>query len=290
MELDAERSRRALSLLARAMGLRTPEQAAEGVVSVVEGTMERAIRVITVERGQDPRTCALLAFGGAAGLHACGLADALDIPTIIVPTDPGLFSAWGVLEGEVVRDRRQAFHAFDPGYATLDTKSRALAAAVRRDVVREGIPARDVLVERWIAVRYRGQSIELEVKLDRGFRRAFDRAHQRRFHGCDPTRSIEVTGIRATAFGAVAMPARPPSRTAYTRASRTSVTVWLAGRFRSASMHRREELDRGCRIDGPAIITEYSSTTLVNAGWLAKVDGHGNVVLRMRPRPESEHA
>ena len=290
MRLDAERGRHALSSLVRAMRQRTPEEAAEGVVRVVEGTMERAIRVITVERGQDPRTCALMTFGGAAGLHACGLADALDMRAIIVPADPGLLSAWGVMEGEVVRDRRHALRALDPSFARLDSKSRPLAAAALRDVLREGIVARHVRVERWVAMRYRGQSIELEVKLDPDFRTAFDRAHQNRFHSCDPARSIEVTGVRATAFGTSPVPPRAPLRTTRSTPSHTKTTAWIDGCFRGTRIYARDALDRGARIDGPAIVTEYSSTTLVAPGWRAELDRNSNIVMRRRTRKSSGRA
>src|SRR5262249_40666246 len=154
--LDAERSRRVLASLAHEMQRRTPEEAAEDVVRVVDGAMEHAIRVITVERGQDPRTCALLAFGGAAGLHACGLADALSRPSVIVPADPGLFSAWGVLQGEIMRDRRESLRLFDPSFSLLDAKARRLAEAARREVLSEGVRPRDVRVECWVGMRYRG--------------------------------------------------------------------------------------------------------------------------------------
>jgi N-methylhydantoinase A len=280
MVLDPSRSRRAIARLTRSLGARTVEEAAEGIVRVVEGTMERAIRVITIERGQDPRSCALVAFGGAAGLHACGLADALEIDTVVVPADPGLLSAWGVLAGEVVRDRRRALRLFDPGARALVKESRPLVRAATRDVVGEGLRAADVRAQVWVAVRYRGQSLELEVPLGDDFRRSFDRAHAERFHTCDTARSIEVTGIRATATGHTRTRLRKLPRSRVRSQPSTPVKVWVGGRFAIARLHARESLGARARVFGPAVITEYSSTTFVAPGWRASAQAGGELVVR----------
>ena len=287
MALDVERSRRALAKLARDMKAASIEEAAEGVVRVVEGTMERAIRVITVERGQDPRTCVLVAFGGAAGVHACGLADSLGIPEIVVPTDPGLLSAWGVIDGRVIRDRTAALDRIDPSFSELERDARRLVDAARRDVRDEGVDANDIAAHALVSVRYLGQSIQLEVDLKPQFRKAFDREHRRLFHTADPTRSIEVTALRATATGRERPlarsrhRARPPSARPRPRAR---ANVFIAGRRRPTALHERSELEPGAAIAGPAIIAEYSSTVLVAPGWRAIVDAVGNLRIKRTQR------
>src|SRR6185369_12305756 len=171
MTLDADRARRVLESLRRAMRTSSVNDAAEGVVRVVEGNMERAIRTITVQRGQDPRSAVLLPFGGAAGLHACGLAEQMGFPEILVPRDPGLLSAIGILEGRVVLDRLVPLPAIDPSAAWLAKHAAAAATGVRREVAREGFPARSVAVTTFVRARYHRQSIEIEVPLGPDLRR-----------------------------------------------------------------------------------------------------------------------
>jgi N-methylhydantoinase A len=283
MRLDVSRARAALGKLARAMRARSPEAAAEGVVRVVEGTMERALRVITVERGQDPRTCALIAFGGAAGLHACGLAAALGIGEVVLPRDPGLLSAWGVLDGPVIRDSMVAFRAVDPSYEELARVHRGAARTVLQDLKGEGVGARGASVRSWVRMRYLGQSIELEVPLARGFRRAFDRAHLRLLHTASGKRSVEVVGLRVTGVGDVerARPGRSPGARMQVRRSkaRRRAPVWLDGRWQETAIFARDDLRPGDRIAGPAIVTEYSSTALAPPGWTIRLDARGNLRL-----------
>jgi N-methylhydantoinase A len=286
MTLDVKRARATLAEVAAAMGAYSPEQAAEGVVRVVEGTMERAIRVITVERGQDPRSCALFVFGGAAGLHACGLADALAIPEIVVPRDPGVLSAWGVLDGPVMRDVVQPLGKVDASYDAVVRVARGASRVALRALAREGIAQRNVALRSWARVRYLGQSIELEVPLARDFRDTFDRMHMRLLHTANPTRSIEVTAVKVSA---IANPAAGTARVRRRRASvkakakpRVRVPVWLDGRIHTTAVYDRAEVGSGALIRGPAIVTEYSSTLLVAHGWALTVDGQDDLRLRRR--------
>jgi N-methylhydantoinase A len=282
MTLDAARAERALAKLARRMGSDGAERAAEGVVRVVEGNMERAIRVITVERGQDPRDCTLVAFGGAAGLHACGLAAGLSIARILVPRDPGLLSAWGVLDGAVVRDVAAAYRAVDPSHDELERAARPLLRAAVRELREQGIAAAQIRTNVFVRLRYLGQSIELEVPLSKRFRRAFDEQHQRSLHGSAPDRPIEVTSLRASADSRSKRPRRrkrTPAAGRRTPAARSSVETFHGGRRRPTKLYDRDALAAGMRIDGPALIAEYSSTVFVADGWRALVDMAANLVM-----------
>jgi N-methylhydantoinase A len=289
MTLDVERAKRALAPLARTMGAASVEAAAEGIVRVVEGNMERALRVITVERGHDPRACTLMAFGGAAALHACGLAEGLGMARIVVPVDPGLLSATGVLHGEVLRDEEQSLRLCDPDATTLRRAGAAAMARARDHVLGEGIP-RAALDERlFVRARYLGQSLELELPWSRRWLADFHDAHERRFHHRDDGRSVEVVGLRATARGSdivagsghVADPPRSRRRRPPRPAARED--VWLDGRLRATAIHERGALAPGDRIDGPAIVTEYSSTTLVAPGWQALVLAEGSLSITRTP-------
>ncbi len=287
MKLDEKRAVAALQRLAADIGARSPAEAAEGVVRVVEGNMERAIRVITVERGHDPRACTLVAFGGAAPLHACGLARELAIPRILVPPIPGLFSATGVLDGPVVRDEAQALRTVDPSLTELSKEARPLAARARAHVIAEGVAAGRIVVDVFARARYLGQSITIEVPLDRAFRSRFHEAHERLYRYSDPGRSIEVAGLRATATGHGFAP-WPPMRKARRRsrqkaAAVETATVFLGRRHARVPIYRREDLEVGTEITGPAIVVEYSSTALVARGWRLRVDAEMNLVLEAPP-------
>ena len=280
MPLDAERARRAISRLARSAGSRSLEGAAEGVIRVVEGNMERALRVITIERGHDPRDCVLVAFGGAAGLHACGLADALAIRAVLVPPDPGLLSAWGVLGGPVVRDRLQSLQLLDPTYARLARIADRLARRARRDVEREGFVAGAMQRFDVVRLRYHGQSIVIEVPCTPGYRKAFHAEHRRLFHTADENRSIEVVGLRVSVVGRFSLRA-PEQRAAGDGTARRGL-VFAGGRWRRIPILPRSAMARRHPLDGPAVVTEYSSTVYVAPGWSVAIDEHANLLLRRR--------
>jgi N-methylhydantoinase A len=283
MELAAERSLRALTGLARDMGVASAAAAAEGVVRVVEGTMERAIRVITVERGQDPRTCTLVAFGGAAGLHACGLAAGLGVERVLIPADPGLLSAWGVIDGPVVRDRSVALALASPTFNALTNAAGRPKELAVGDLRADGVAASRIRVRAFARLRYLGQALELEVPLARDFRTAFDAEHERLFHTSDPGRPLEATGIRVTATEALETHggATEKARVRRHAARKTrKIEVFLDGKLRRAGLYERETLEPGARIAGPAILTEYSSTHLVSRGWSAELDAGYNLRLK----------
>src|SRR5262249_50936391 len=153
-------------------------------------TMERAVRVVTVERGHDPRDFTLLAFGGAGGLHAAELAATLGMRRVYVPRQPGLLSAWGVLTSEVVRDYARTLRVVSPRPAILRAGFQALAHTARRDLAREGV--RRLVVDRIVDARYAGQGYEVSVPWERDWRAAFDRAHERLFGHADTRRPVEV--------------------------------------------------------------------------------------------------
>jgi N-methylhydantoinase A len=284
MTLDVARARKAIEPVRRAMRARTVEAAAEGIVRVVEGNMERAIRFITVQRGQDPRGAALLPFGGAAGLHACGLAEEIGFSEILVPRDPGLLSAIGVKDGSVVVDRLVPLVAVDPAANWLTSRAGAAVKAIRAQVTREGFAARDVGVSVFVRARYQRQSIELEVPLASDFRRRFDEAHRALFHSADPARPLEVVGLRVSGSGAERAPrtraSRPPERPARAVTPVATAPVVFGGKSRATPIFERASLRSGARVRGPAVLVEYSSTTVITPGWMATVDAAGNLRLR----------
>src|SRR5579859_5247085 len=202
--LDAERARRITSEWLEKQGSRLSlRQFSGGVVRVVNANMERALRVVSIERGYDPREFALVAFGGAGGLHACELAEALAIPTVVVPARPGALSAFGILVSDVVKDysRTLLWRLSDKLPQTkLQTEFRKLEAAARKEFRAEqwrGTPE----YERSFDLRYRGQGYELNVAATN---RAevigrFHEEHQRRYGYHHPVREIELVTVRLRA-------------------------------------------------------------------------------------------
>jgi len=279
MRLDVARARRAVGELARRLG-RPPERAAEGIVAVAAASMERAVRVITVERGLDPRDFTLLAFGGAGALHAAELAGALGIRRVYVPPDPGLLSAWGVLAAEAVRDCAETLRATEPTDGFLAAALRRLEREARRALTRDGV--RSPVIERTLDARYAGQSYEVQVPFGRGWRRVFHDRHRRLFGHADPGRTVEVAAIRVRARGGAVAPPRitvPRGRRARPLHRRP---VWFEGRPWPTAIYERATMGRGTTAPGPAVVCEYSATTVVPPAWRLRVDHVGGLILERR--------
>jgi N-methylhydantoinase A len=274
--LDRERARAAVQSLARRLGL-TLEATAAGIVAVATTAMERALRVITVERGHDPRDFTLVAFGGAGGLHAADLAESLGIRCVYVPLHPGLLSAWGALGAPVVRDWSRTVRLRSPGYACLHNALATLARGARREFARE-VPG-VVRAEPTLDVRYEGQSYEVMVPFGRAWASEFHRRHRRLFGHADPTRPLEVVTLRLRLRGeGVRLPADEPSRPER-RGPVGRQPVVFRGRAHQTPIWRRPDLAKGARLRGPAIVCEYSATTVVPPAWRAVVDRSGGLVL-----------
>jgi len=288
--LDADRARRYMQKFLRgAPGVRSLEALAAGIVAVANATMERAIRVISVERGHDPREFTLVAFGGAGGLHACELAAALGIPRVLVPKFPGALSALGILGSDVLKDYSRTVllpvesRTQRALSARLEKEFRALERSAYAELRREGfVLARQRLLRR-LDLRYRGQAYELTLPYSRDFVRAFHRTHRQRYGYADLARSLEVVNVRLRAVGLMEKPrvarhalagAMLPAAARIKRAP-----VFFDGRRLATDFYLRERLRPGNRFDGPAVIAEYSATTVLPPGWRARVDAFENLLL-----------
>jgi N-methylhydantoinase A len=277
-------------------GMRTVEQFAQGMVDVVEATMGRAIRVISVERGRDPRDYVLVAFGGAGGLHACNLAESLAMRRVTIPKFPGALSALGILCADAVKDFSQTvLLGVDSASAGGTTREGAgkVEPALRRAflllekegmrVMRaEGFSASEVRVERSLDMRYSGQAYELSVPARAGFVRAFHREHAQRYGYSDTARPVEVVNVRArfvAASTAVHWPRQRDGKADCGAAAIETREVLFGGERHSVRVYSREKFRAGNRFRGPAIVAEYSGTTVVPPGWRGRVDGYGNLQL-----------
>jgi N-methylhydantoinase A len=272
-KLHEQRAREAMAKLAddlsRVSGKRTSvTAAAEGVLAVANTNMERALRHISVERGHDPRQFALLPFGGAGGLHAVDLARALRIPTVIVPTAPGALSAVGVLVADVIKDQSRTV-MFTYG-AKETTKLAKVFAEMEREATKvlrgEGFANSKQRHERSLAMRYRGQSFELEVRDTSGdLASSFHRAHRERYGYAQEQSEIEIVSARVRSFGIVE------------KLAQRKIDAGK-GKLRG-NVYKREELGAGVKLKTPCIVTEYSATTLIDADAKARIDGYGNILI-----------
>ena len=282
MRLYPERADRAIAGLARAMKT-DAATAARGVIRVVNANMERAIRVITVERGHDPRDFALMAFGGAGPMHACELALDLGIRSIVLPRNPGLLCAWGALGAPLGREYSITVRETAPQLRRLLTRARPLVARARAELIAHGAKPAAIKIELRADVRYRGQSYEIEVALSPRFVNDFHQAHRRTFGYAAPEAPVEVVNIRlrAAAGGPSIVPARiAKKQTKPAPASRMSVIV--GGPRRIVPVYAREDIGAGARINGPAIVVELSATAYVSPEFTLRCDDFGNLHLELR--------
>jgi N-methylhydantoinase A len=276
--LDREAIGGPLEALAKSLGT-DAAGAAEGVVTVVNAAMEGALRVISVERGQDPADFTLVPFGGAAGLHAAALAERLGIPRILIPLAPGVLSAWGMLVAPVRKavSRTVLWSAAESG--GLEAALGALEQEARAAMAEEGIPGEEVLVHRRIDARYRGQSFELSVPAA-GWVEAFHGAHAVRYGYDRRDAVVEAVTLRVEALapGVVAEPTRLGAAGSVRPAPSGSGAVTAGGQRLEASYCRREDLLAGHEITGPAVVLEYSSTLWLPPGWRATVLAEGSLL------------
>jgi N-methylhydantoinase A/oxoprolinase/acetone carboxylase beta subunit len=287
MTLDVERARRAAADLGRRVGLDEPALA-EGVVRIANANMERAIRVVSVQRGVDPREFALLAFGGAGGMHACAIAETLDIGTVIVPRHAGVLSALGMLLADAIKDHaRTILRAGDAiDAAELETLFAPLVEAAERDLAREGFTPDRIHVERRLDVRYAGQSYELAVPMAPGFRDEFDRRHARTYGYADPRRAIEVVTLRVVAVGRTEKPAVPRADAPPSIAEPYRVgQARFGGALVATAFFRWRDLAPGATGDGPAVIAGGEATAIVPPGFRFRLDEFANVIATRPPAP-----
>jgi N-methylhydantoinase A len=293
MALDVDRSRQALASLAPAFG-GDVVRAAEAVVRVANASMERALRVVSVERGHDPRRFTLVAFGGAGPLHACELAQALRIPRVLVPRYPGVLSALGMVVARPVKELRAAVMTAVPpqdgpeweeASRVLALRFRELEEQGRRELLEEGFALDGLVVERVLDLRYAGQSYELAVAVQdvdpRHFLPRFHALHHERYAHADPSRTVEVVNLRlrlALPGADLSLPPLPEGSPDATPALVGRRPAWFGRRW-DVPIYQREGLRAGNHIAGPALVVQMDATTAVPPGWEATVDRCGNLLL-----------
>jgi len=296
MALDAEAARRAIAdRIATPLAL-DPLAAAAGIVEIANAHMIGAMRLVSVQRGYDPRQFVLVAFGGAGPLHANALARDLGIPAVLVPPNPGIASAVGMLmtdlRHEFVTTRRLRLDTLTP--VTLEALFADFLVEGEARLNRDGVPAADRQMLRSVDLRYHGQSFELSITVPprtltavdvARLRAEFDAAHERAYGYAAPEDAVEMVNVRLAAIGVTPRPRRAPlpegSRDP-AGALKGTREVWYAevGGWRKTNVLDRTKLLSGNLIAGPAIVEEHDASTLVHPGWEAAVDQQGNLVVR----------
>jgi N-methylhydantoinase A len=282
MPLDPRRAGAVLARLGGELGL-SPVEAALGVIEVANTHMERALRVISVERGHDPQDFTLLSFGGAGGLHAADLARRLDIPQVLIPSLASTLSAYGMLAADVVKDYSQT--VMFPGETPLTTLEQSLLPLVERgaaEVLAEGIAAEHIQVHRLLDMRYRGQSYELTIPFGADVLTDFHREHQRFYGYSRPEAALEIVNLRVRAVGRIVHPQvpafSPGSNDAYSAMIDTRPVTLPAGKD-FVPFYRGEDLRPGNVIHGPAVIARKDTTVLLRASDRAEVDVFCNLFI-----------
>jgi len=294
--IGEQAAQRAADLLVRALAEESaPSPAREavlsGLVDIADERMADAIRTVSVRRGYDPADYALVAFGGAGGLHACDLAAALQIPRVLIPRLPGGLSALGILRANVVHDYSRTVQRnvesvavtrreLSSEFAKLESRGRAALKA-------ENFTAERIRSERLLDMRYVGQAYELTVPEAGDFLKAFHTTHERRCGYADNKRVAEVVNVRARLIGVTDQPKLDRPRVTKKTGSPANVETrraLFAGRAFQTRVYDRAALNPGQILTGPAIVSEYSATTVVPPGWRCNVDSWGNLVLTQARR------
>ena len=266
-------------------GLDLAQTAALGVIQVVNAHMERALRVISVERGYDPRDFVLVSFGGAGGLHARDLARHLGVGRVLIPPGASTLSAFGMLTADVVKDYVQTVMLpGDTPYDELERRLAPLAERGTREVGAEGVSPDQITLYRELDMRYLGQSYEMTVPLTPHFTDDFHSAHHQAYGHSEALAPVEVVNVRLRAVGAVTSPPLPqaevgPADPSQALSDRRSVV--LGGDIAEVPFYLGERLRPGHVIPGPAIIVQKDTTVFLSPGDQATVDGHYNLVIQV---------
>ena len=261
-------------------------EVALAVLDIANSNMERAIRRVSVQRGYNPADFSLLTYGGAGGLHAVYLARSLGIPRVIVPQNPGLFSAVGMILADRVRDysRSVLLRADKVSFRELEEILGDMKNLALEEALEEGYSEKEVLFESSLDLRYVGQSYELTVPFCEEFVAEFEKTHER-VYGYRHTREVEVVNLRLKAI----VPGKKPRLPEFETKADENPSQALIGDRRlileegefKARVYDRDKLLWGNIIRGPAVVVEYSSTTLIPPEAKAVVDRYGNLTVEV---------
>jgi N-methylhydantoinase A len=297
MPLDSQAAHRTITQrIAAPLGW-DAQRAAQGIIDIVNSNMARAIREVSVAAGFDAREFALLTFGGAGALHACSLAEELDIPEVIVPEDAGLLSARGLLAADIRAEhsRTRVSPLAGTRFADIEAVFEELEASARSEFDEQGIDTGTCAVERFLDIRYVGQAYEVTVLEPIGddddvaplarWASAFHGLHERLYWWSDADRPTEIVGLRTVATVPVRKVVPPcqlpgPADAHAAVKGQRSVSFAGVGGQRDAPVYDRQRLWPGHVFSGPCIVESFDTTILIPPGHRATVDAYRNIVIR----------
>ena len=283
IELDVDGARRAIEeRCAKPLGLDVVE-AANGIVEIANAAMVNALHLISVQRGYDPRDFLLVGFGGAGPVHANALARDAEMPTVLIPPSPGIFSATGLLTTDLKRDAAQTvmqrLDSLDE--AQVESVFAELESAGAAEMRREGVSDSAIEFDRRLDLRYVGQSYELTVPAGGNLAELFHAEHDRVYGFSAESEPIECVSLRLATVGRIA---KPPLRSlgagdAAEPKARRDVFFAEAGGYVDCPIYDRYTLGAGAQLAGPAVVEEFDSTTVVHPGYGVRVDDQGNLII-----------
>ncbi len=294
LSLYPERAESLMGSLASGIGA-SARSTALGIVRVVNATMDRAIRTVSLERGYDPRRFVLVPFGGAGPMHACELAEELGIPKVLVPTYPGILSALGVAIANIVKDysRTVMLRGEDVSRRRLDEEYHGMEGLAREELRHEGLAVDRMVALRFLDVRYVGQSFELTIdyppptnrdNLPKSISDLFYKAHLQRFGYADRREPVEIVSLRLKLELVMDKPRitpQPAGEPDPSAARMGETEVVFASGPAVTPFYRRESLESGALVEGPALVVQTDTTIVVPPGWGGPVDQYGNLVLTL---------
>jgi 5-oxoprolinase (ATP-hydrolysing) len=286
LPIDADAVKSAFAALARDVGGgRTPEEVADGFIRIAVENMANAIKKISVQRGYDVTRYALNCFGGAGGQHACLVADALGMTKVLMHPFSSLLSAYGMGLANIRATREQALEEDfgDAALRPLEALGGRLGEDVKRELIQQGVPERQVAVQLRAHIRYAGTDTPLVVEAGplAAMKAAFKAAHRARFGFIDDTKALVIEAASAEAIGGGATFAEPTHAmtTAPLPAPIRHTRFYSRGRWHDAHVFVRDQVAPGHHIDGPAIIIEPHQTIVVEAGWRAAITNKNHLLL-----------
>ena len=289
LKLRPELASKALTELGATTGM-SAEETAVGIVRIANSMMGKILRIVSVERGVDPRDYVLVAFGGAGPMHACALAGEVGIGRIVVPPSPGMFSALGLLTADFFHDYShpylRAAQEADP--SEISESLREMEATGTATLNTEGIKREDMVFERQLEMRYVGQSYELAVSIPKEITSqvinsailGFHARHREAYGFSAESESVEVVNIRMRAIGKLPKPELKTNQLKELPRETGSRRVFFETGEGWVGTPVYPRVSWSGTIDGPAIVEQYDATTVIYPGWVAETDGFGNLRIR----------
>jgi N-methylhydantoinase A len=291
LEIDEDAARRAVATIAEGLGVDITE-AAQAIIDIANENMHAALRVVSIERGFDPREFGLLAFGGAGPMHANALGRLIHADPVVIPATPGVLSAFGFLVSEVQNEFARTYLqiAEETPAENLEAVLIELRSEATSWLEREGVPSDQHAFSFYADCRYYMQDIQIPCAVDpaeisNGFaavvRGRFEAEHRRRY-GFELDAPIEIATVRVVGAGNGSQDrAEPtPGQVSQAAVADRHEDVFFDGQWHATAIYDREVLQTGHSVPGPAIAVQQDTTTVIEPGYVGTIDGYGNIIIR----------